>query len=73
MEARCLRETQRRAGALSGLGGQRERDLLAQGGAPILGAKPPGRGAANPRSPAGVSPALSCASGPPRYPASPRL
>ncbi|KAM7235493.1 hypothetical protein CapIbe_012679 [Capra ibex] len=30
MEARCLQETQRRARALSGLGGQRERDLLAQ-------------------------------------------
>ncbi|KAI4580726.1 hypothetical protein MJG53_010268 [Ovis ammon polii x Ovis aries] len=30
LEALCLRETQRRAGALSGLSGQRERDLLAQ-------------------------------------------
>ncbi|KAI4537825.1 hypothetical protein MG293_012688 [Ovis ammon polii] len=30
LEARCLRETQRRAGELSGLSGQRERDLLAQ-------------------------------------------
>ena len=59
LEARCLQETQRRAGALSGQRGQRERDLLAQGGAPILGAKPPGRGATNPRSPAGVPPALS--------------
>ena len=36
LEARCLQETQRRAGALSCQSSQREWDLLAQGGAPIL-------------------------------------
>lgn len=74
LESCCLRETERRAGALSSHSGP-GRVLLSQGGEAASPGprfpeqKPPGSGATNPRCPAAVLLPSPRAPLPPRFPA----